>query len=183
MRFRYTAIAGLMVLEPEPARDERGAFSRLFCRREFVAHGLNPHLEQCSLSHTLRRGTVRGLHYQVAPFAEDKLVGCVGGSAFDVVVDLRAGSATFGRHVAVELEAASGVQVYVPAGCAHGFQTLADDTSLLYMISAPYDAASARGLRWNDPALGIAWPIPEAAVVSPRDHSLPLLAEVEPCVS
>ena len=179
MRFQSTEIPGLVVIESEPASDARGFFARLHCAREFIDNGIDLSPEQSSLSFNRKRGTVRGLHYQVAPYAEAKLVCCVAGSAFDAVVDLRRASPAFGRVHWVSLEATRANMVYVPEGCAHGYQTLVDDTTLLYMISAPYQATAARGVRWNDPALGIPWPETANVFLSERDKSLPLLVELE----
>jgi dTDP-4-dehydrorhamnose 3,5-epimerase len=177
MRFQPTPIPGLVLIESQPSADARGFFARLHSKREFAAQGIRLDADQTSVSYNKKRGTVRGLHYQRAPFVEAKLVCCVAGAAFDAVVDLRRASPAFGRAFWVELKAAEANLVYVPEGCAHGYQTLEDDTTLLYAISAPYDAASARGVRWNDPALGIPWP-ESKAILSERDRSLPLLAEL-----
>jgi dTDP-4-dehydrorhamnose 3,5-epimerase len=179
MRFQATEIPGLVVIESDPGADARGLFARVHCAREFIDNGIDFSPEQTSLSSNRKRGTVRGLHYQVRPFVEAKLVCCVGGSAFDAVVDLRRASPTFGRASWIALEAGRANMVYVPEGCAHGYQTLEDDTTLLYMISAPYQASAARGLRWDDPALGIPWPERTNVFLSDRDKALPLLAQLE----
>jgi len=178
MRFQTTDIAGVLIVKTEPSQDDRGSFSRLHCRQEFVDRGLMPYPEQSSLSHNRRRATVRGLHFQAPPFAEAKLVCCVTGAIFDVVVDLRHASPTFGRAEWFSLAADRTRMIYVPEGCAHGFQTLEDHTTLLYMISASYRASAARGIRWNDPALGIPWPLAEDALLSERDQSLPLISDI-----
>jgi len=179
MIFRETPLAGVLVVEPEPRRDERGFFARTWCREEFAARGLNPHVEQCNTSFNRDRGTLRGLHFQADPYGEAKLVRCVRGGAWDVVVDLRPRSATRHRWTAVEITAENRTAVYVPEGCAHGFQTLTDETEILYQMSAAYRPEAARGIRWDDPALAIAWPVAEA-IVSPRDAALPRLEPV-PC--
>ncbi len=175
MIFRETAIAGVLVVELEPARDERGFFARSFCAETFATRGLNPRLDQLSISFNSKRGTLRGLHMQRTPHGETKLVRCTAGSVFDVVVDLRPGSKTFGRWTGVELSAANRHQIYIPEGVAHGFQALQDDSELVYHISTPYVPEAQTGLRWNDPDVGIAWPL-SAAILSERDRNLPALA-------
>jgi dTDP-4-dehydrorhamnose 3,5-epimerase len=134
---------------------------------------LNPDLSQCSASFNRRRGTLRGMHWQAAPHEEAKLVRCVRGAMFDVALDLRPGSATFKQWVSAELTPENGRALYVPEGCAHGFQTLADDTEVLYQISCPWQPDCARGARWDDPAFGIAWPLTTQAQMSPRDAAYP----------
>ena len=146
------------MIEPERHGDERGYFARTWCAREFADHGLEAGLAQCSLSFNHRRGTLRGLHYQAPPFAEVKLVRCTRGALFDVGVDVRPDSATFRKWVGVELTPENGRALYIPRGFAHGFLTLADATEVAYQISAEYSPAHGRGIRWNDPLLGIAWP-------------------------
>lgn len=174
MIFKPTEIAGVLVIEPEPHADGRGHFARTFCTEEFAGRGLPTAFAQCSTSYNRRRGTLRGLHFQAAPFAEAKLIRCTRGRVFDVAVDLRPGSTTYRRWTAVELDAEGGRQVFIPEGCAHGFQTLADDSELFYQITAPYRPEAVRGLRWDDPALAIAWPaIPP--ILSDRDAALPML--------
>jgi dTDP-4-dehydrorhamnose 3,5-epimerase len=173
MRFLPTELPGVFVVEPEPRADDRGLFARTYCRDEFAARGLCIEWVQCSVSFNARAGTLRGMHWQSAPHEEVKLVRCTSGAAFDVVVDMRAGSPTFRKWVAVELTAANRKAVYIPGGCAHGFQTLVDGTELFYQMSAFYAPESARGARWDDPALGIAWPPCDARVIAPRDLSFP----------
>ncbi|MGH7307136.1 MAG: dTDP-4-dehydrorhamnose 3,5-epimerase [Candidatus Rokuibacteriota bacterium] len=172
MRFIATELAGAYVVEPERLEDERGFLARTFCRREFAAHGLNPDLVQCSLSYNARAGTLRGLHYQAAPHQEAKLVRCTRGAIYDVVVDLRRGSPTFRRWTAVELSADNRLMLYVPEGCAHGFQTLCEATEVLYQMSAFHQPDAARGVRWDDPAFRIDWPSAER-VISKRDRHYP----------
>jgi dTDP-4-dehydrorhamnose 3,5-epimerase len=174
VNFGQTAIADAFVIDIEPHADERGFFARTFCVREFEAHGLVPAVAQCSVSFTRRRGTLRGLHYQVAPATEAKLVRCQRGAIFDVVVDLRPESPSYLRHVAVELSAARYRAIYVPPRCAHGFQTLTDDAEVSYQISEFYAPEHQRGARYDDPAFGIDWPLP-VSEISARDATWPLL--------
>jgi len=174
MIFKATPLAGVFVIEPERLGDDRGFFARTWCRKEFEAHGLNPDVVQCNVSWNARRGSVRGLHYQAVPHAEAKLVRCTRGAIWDVAVDLRPGSPTFKRWTAVELTAENHHALYVPEGCAHGFQTLADDSEVFYQMSAAHAPDAERGVRWNDPALAIRWPI-ETVTLSDRDRALPLL--------
>lgn len=173
MRFEATAIPGVWIINPEPVGDERGLFVRTFAVSEFVAAGLNTCWELCALSYNRRAGTLRGMHYQCAPHEEIKLVRCVRGAIHDVVVDLRPGSPTFRKWTTCELTADNRRAFYIPAGCAHGFQTLVDDSEVLYHISAPYHPESARGVRWNDTAFGIAWPEARERILSARDRDYP----------
>jgi dTDP-4-dehydrorhamnose 3,5-epimerase len=170
MQLTHTAIAGVWIIDDERRSDSRGYFARTFDVSVFAAHGLETAWRQCSLSHNHRRGTLRGLHYQMAPHEETKLVRCVRGAVHDVVVDLRPSSPTLHQHVAVELTAENGRALYVPAGTAHGFQTLTDDTDLFYQITPEYVAAAAAGVRFDDPLLQIAWPL-AVSVISDRDQS------------
>lgn len=172
MIFTPTPLAGAFVLDMERREDERGFFARTFCAEEFRAHGLNPRVAQCSVSFNRRRGTLRGLHWQAPPHAEAKLVRCVQGAIHDVIVDLRPDSPTFGRHFALELAAATGRALYVPEGFAHGFQTLADDTGVFYQMSEFHHPESGRGVRWNDPAFGIDWPLANP-ILNERDRAYP----------
>jgi dTDP-4-dehydrorhamnose 3,5-epimerase len=175
VRFTELPLAGAFVLDLEPFADERGFFARTFDREAFAAHGLATHLEQASVSFNHRRGTLRGLHWQAEPWAEAKLVRCTAGAVFDVLVDLRQGSPTLGRPASVLLDASTRRQVYIPPGFAHGFQTLADDTEISYLISAPFRAEAARGYRFDDPTFDILWPEP-IRVISERDRALPYFA-------
>lgn len=175
MRFDRTAIDGVMEVSIEWHRDERGGFGRTFSLEDFAAHGFGT-LVQCSVSTNKRRGTVRGFHLQAKPYQEAKLVQCVAGRMLDVALDLRPNSKTYGMHHAAELSAESGRMLFVPKGCAHAFQTLEDNTGLVYYISAPYAPESGRGVLWNDPAVGVAWPVKEA-IVGERDRNLPCLEE------
>jgi len=174
MRFDEAPLPGAWIIELDRLGDERGYFARTFDAAEFAAHGLCSRVVQCSTSFNGRRDTVRGLHYQAEPHGETKLVRCVRGAIFDVAVDLRPDSPAYCQWDAVELSADNGRMVYLPAGLAHGFQTLTDDCELLYMMGHEYVAQAARGVRWDDPAFGIAWP--EAVgqrTVSARDRGYP----------
>lgn len=172
MIFQPTALPGAFVVELERREDERGYFARTWCRREFEAAGLDTELVQCSLSHNLRRSTLRGLHWQAAPHAEVKLVRCTTGAIWDVIIDLRPESPTFTKHFGVELTAANGRTLYIPKGFAHGFVTLTDATEVFYQMSEYYEPASTRGARWNDPAFGIEWPVTDP-ILHPRDAGYP----------
>lgn len=172
MTFHETKISGVFEIHLERKSDERGFFARTWCQEEFKARGLNPRLVQCSISFSTRKGTLRGMHYQVAPYAETKLVRCTRGAIHDVVLDLRSDSPTFREWIAVVLTAENHNMVYVPEGCAHGFLTLEDETEVSYQMSEFYNAESARGVRWNDPAFRIAWP-ESVEVISERDRTYP----------
>lgn len=168
MKFISTELAGAWIIEPEPVNDERGFFARTFCAREFKERGLEAPLAQCGISFNPRRGTLRGIHYQCEPFAEAKLIRCTTGRIYDVILDLRQASATFGRWIAVELSAANRRIAYLPQGMGHGFQTLDDACEVMYQISEYYTPAHGRGVRWNDPAFAIDWPL-AAPIMSSRD--------------
>lgn len=172
MIFQETPLPGVWLIAPERVADHRGFFARTYDRQVFAERGLEPAVEQCSVSFNHRRGTVRGLHFQAAPHAEVKLVRCARGALWDVAVDLRPESPAYGKYFAAVLSAQEGNALYIPAGCAHGFQTLADDTEVFYQISTAYAPASSRGYRYDDPAFAIPWPEP-VAVISERDLSLP----------
>ena len=172
MIFLPTALAGAFVLDPERFADERGFFARTWCAREAEEHGLDPRMVQCSTSYNKTKGTLRGMHFQAPPHAEAKLVRCTRGAMYDVIIDLRPSSSTFTRHVAVMLSAENGRAIYVPEGFAHGFQTLEAETEVLYQMSAFYVPSHSRGVRWDDPAFGIAWP-PAERIISERDRSYP----------
>ncbi|HUN56715.1 MAG TPA: dTDP-4-dehydrorhamnose 3,5-epimerase [Candidatus Binataceae bacterium] len=172
MKFVETELPGAFVIEPEPLRDPRGFFARTFCAHEFAGRGLDPRIVQCSVSFNHRHGTLRGMHYQSAPFEETKLVRCTAGSIYDVILDLRHSSPTFRRWIAVNLSAANRRMLYVPAGMAHGFQTLEDASEVFYQISQPYSPEHARGVRWNDPIFAITWPLADPAL-SERDRTYP----------
>ena len=172
MKRERTSISGAFVIVPEPQVDERGSFARLWCRREFAAWGLTAEWAQISASQNRQVGTLRGMHYQAAPHAEIKLVRCTQGAIWDVLVDLRPDSSSFRRWHGVELSAVNRRALYVPAGVAHGFQVLQPDSEVLYHISEFYSAEASRGVRWDDPAFGIHWPLP-APILSPRDAAHP----------
>jgi len=174
MKFVPTPLAGAFVVEIERLEDDRGFFGRSFCQEEFRAHGLSPVVAQCNVSWNRRRGTLRGLHFQASPHAEAKLVRCTRGVIWDVIVDLREGSPTRLRWHALELNAENRLALYVPEGFAHGFQTLADDSEVLYQMSEAHHPNLARGVRWDDPALAIKWPL-SVPILSERDRSYPLL--------
>jgi dTDP-4-dehydrorhamnose 3,5-epimerase len=173
MRFLPTKLAGAYLIEPEPWEDARGLFARTYCRDEFAAHGLNTAWVQCNVSFNRLAGTLRGMHWQAEPHAEVKLVRCTRGAAFDVIADVRPDSPTYRQWVGVELIADNRRAVYVPAGFAHGFQTLTDDTELFYQMSEFYHPELASGVRWDDPSLGIEWPPAEQRVIAERDLSFP----------
>lgn len=174
MIFSSTPLPGVLVVRAERAEDERGYFARTWVGEELAARGLDARLAYTCASWNRRKGTLRGMHYQVAPFAEAKLVSCPRGAIFDVAVDLRSGTPAHRRWFATRLDAASPEMLYLPPGVAHGFLTLEDDTLVHYAISERYSPEHARGLRWDDPAIGVAWPSPPE-VLNPRDASWPLL--------
>lgn len=173
MIFHDTKLEGCCLIEPEPVRDERGSFGRIFDKHEFEERGLDARVAQISVSYNEKAGTLRGLHYQEAPHEEAKLVRCIRGRIYDVVVDIRSDSPTYLKWMAVELEAHHGSALYVPTGCAHGFVTLEPDAEILYQISVPYRSEAARGIRWNDPAIGVSWPQVDDLVLSARDAGWP----------
>jgi len=168
-------LSGAFRVEPELRTDDRGFFTRVWCAQEFAAQGLRTDFVQSSISSNRQRGTLRGLHYQIAPHAETKLVRCIRGAVYDVIVDLRPESATFKQWYACELTADNRQAVYIPAGLAHGFQSLVDDTELLYEITTYYSPPHSVGIRWNDGQLGISWPLPSEMIISERDSNLPSL--------
>ena len=170
MKFSETSLPGAYVIDVERHEDERGWFARAWCRREFENHGLNGSIAQANLSQNRRRGTVRGLHWQVAPYAECKLVRCTRGAIFDAIADLRPDSPTYRSWVGVELTAANNRMLLVPEGFAHGFQTLEDDTQVFYQVTQFYAPESERGARYDDPAFGIEWPL-AATEMSQKDLS------------
>lgn len=181
MIFHETALQDAWLIEPERRRDARGSFARIMCRGEFAEHGLVTDYVQQNLSVSVRAGTLRGLHFQRPPHAEAKLVRCSRGAIFDVIVDLRAGSPTYLRHFTAELSAENGLELYVPPGFAHAHQTLTDDVELTYLTSAAYAPQAEGGLRYDDPSLGIDWPLPVSAI-SDKDMSWPLLAPGGPAI-
>ena len=172
MKFRETKISGVFEICLEPHTDERGFFARTWCQKEFAGHGLNSRLVQCNISRNARKGTLRGMHFQEAPFSETKVVRCTRGAVYDVVIDLRPQSRTFKDWIAVTLTEETANSVYIPDGCAHGFLTLTDGADVFYQMSEFYKPEAARGVRWNDPAFGIHWPA-DVMVISERDQSYP----------
>lgn len=172
MIFIETKLKGSFIIEPERNEDQRGFFARTWCQREFMEYGLNPRLAQCSVSFNRKKGTLRGMHYQIAPHEEAKLVRCTKGAIYDVIIDLRPDSPTFTKWLAAELTATNHRMLYIPAGFAHGFQTLDEDSEVFYQISEFYAPEYARGVRWNDPAFGIQWP-PANRTISTRDDTYP----------
>jgi dTDP-4-dehydrorhamnose 3,5-epimerase len=172
MRFTETKLVGAFVIDLEPRVDERGFFARTFCEREFGEHGLPTRFPQCNLSRNRSRGTLRGMHYEAAPSAESKLVRCVTGAIFDVIVDLRPGSATRFGWTGVELSGETGRALFVPAGFAHGFLTLSEDSDVFYHMGDFYRPNGARGFRWNDPRFAIDWPAAPIAIAD-RDANYP----------
>ncbi|MBI5142603.1 MAG: dTDP-4-dehydrorhamnose 3,5-epimerase family protein [Nitrospirae bacterium] len=169
MRFAETSLAGAFLIESPPAFDGRGYFARGFCHDEFSARGIGFVPVQTDFSWNRKAGTLRGLHYQIAPHSEAKIACCVRGAMFDVIVDLRENSPTCRRWFGVELKADDCKMLYIPEGFAHGYQTLADDTLVLYLMSQPFQPEAARGIRWDDPALGVVWPEAAERIISERD--------------
>ena len=174
MIFTETPLSGAYIVDMHRAEDERGFFARSFCVEEFAAQGLVAPVSQCSVSFNAKKATLRGLHFQAAPHDEDKLVRCTNGAIFDVIVDVRPKSPTHRQWFGAQLTALNHRALYIPKGFAHGFISMVDRAEVLYMISVPYAAGCARGLRWNDPALGIRWPL-QPLVISGRDAEYPLL--------
>ncbi len=172
MKFSPTKLPGVWIVDMEKHEDERGFFARSWCQREFEEHGLNPNLVQCSVSFNHKKGTLRGMHYQIAPHEETKLVRCTRGAIYDVAVDLRPASPTRKQWLAVELTADNGRALYIPEGFAHGFQTLEDDTEVFYQISEFYFPELSRGFLYSDPALAISWPVTNT-ILSERDVTFP----------
>ena len=170
MKFTETSLKGAFVIELEKLGDDRGFFARYFCAREYEQHGLGHRIIQINNSLSKYRGTLRGMHYQLAPKAEDKVVRCIRGALLDVIIDLRPDSPTFKRHFKIELTAENRSMLYVPKGFAHGFMTLAEDTEALYLVTEFYSPEHERGVRWNDPQFGIDWPM-TPVVISDKDRS------------
>lgn len=195
MIFKETKLKGAFIIELERLEDERGFFARTFCQKEFEEHGLNPCVAQCNISYNRKKGTLRGMHYQAAPYEEAKLVSCIRGAIYDVIIDLRPDSDTYCQWFAIELTSLnsqlstlipqpstlishlSSLNLYVPEGFAHGFQTLEDDTVVFYQMSEFHYPESGRGIRWDDPAFGIEWPL-SVRVLSDRDKAYPDFIEV-----
>lgn len=180
MKFVPTPLPGAFLIDIEPYEDERGFFARTICAEEFACHGLDPHFVQHSVSWNPHAGTLRGLHYQAAPYGEEKLVRVTCGAVFDVIVDLRRDSPAFGRWFGVELSADDHRQLYIPRGVAHGFQTLRPGTEVYYAMTVPFQPDAAHGLRWDDPSLKIDWPDCEGRLISDKDWSLPFFETITP---
>jgi dTDP-4-dehydrorhamnose 3,5-epimerase len=176
VKLHPTPLAGSLVIEPQRREDHRGYFARTFCQDELGAAGLFQRIAQCSISHNLRRGTLRGLHFQSAPHEEEKIVSCTSGAIVDVIVDLRRDSPTFARSFMQELTPENALAVYVPKGFAHGFQTMADNSTVSYVMSEFYVPQAASGVRWDDPDVGIPWP-DRQPVISERDAGWPTVSE------
>lgn len=176
MIFTPTKLNGSFIIDLEQHGDERGFFARAWCQKEFVAHGLNENLVQCNISYNQRKGTIRGLHYQIKPYEESKLVRCLKGAIMDVIIDLRSSSVTYKQWIAVELSESNRRALYVPEGFAHGFQTLKDDTELFYQVSQFFAPEYERGVRWNDPVFNIAWPL-APTMISEKDQSYQLFQD------
>lgn len=172
MIFQDTNLNGVSIIDVEELHDERGFFGRSFCREEFEAHDLDPNVSQCNISYNERRGTLRGMHFQRPPFEEAKLVRCTRGAIYDVIIDIRPESPTYRQTLGVELTADNRRMVFVPKGLAHGFQALSDGAEVFYQMSAPYRAEAGCGIRWNDSAFAIDWPITDP-ILSARDSSYP----------
>lgn len=172
MIFTETKLKGAFIIEPDRLEDERGFFARTWCQKEFQAHKLNPRLVQCNISFNKRKGTLRGMHFQVAPYEEAKLVRCTMGAIYDVIIDLRPDSSTFKKHIGVILNPENRTMLYIPEGFAHGFLTLEDNTEILYQMSEFFSSEHLRGIRWDDPTFRIDWPI-EVRVISDRDRNYP----------
>jgi dTDP-4-dehydrorhamnose 3,5-epimerase len=180
LKFTETPLKGAYIIDIDPINDERGFFARSWCKKEFESFGLNSNLVQCNISFNLKKGTLRGMHYQAPPHEEAKLVRCTMGSIHDVTIDLRPNSSTFKKWIAVELTADNHKILYIPEGFAHGFQTLKDNTEVFYQMSEFYYPDFSKGFRWDDPSFEIQWPLPNP-IISERDFSYPLFNEVNKC--
>jgi dTDP-4-dehydrorhamnose 3,5-epimerase len=172
MKFEETRLQGAWIIDINKLEDERGFFARTFCQREFLEHGLNTRVAQCNVSYNRKKGTFRGMHLQVSPFQEVKLVQCTSGTIYDIMIDLRPESPTYLQHLGVTLSAQNYRMLYIPEGFAHGFLTLEEDTNVFYQMSEFYAPECARGFRWNDPAFGITLPA-DIIVISERDAKYP----------
>lgn len=179
MRFSETDIEGCFVVDLEPFSDRRGYFARAWCRSEMADHGVADHVAQINMSRSEDPGTIRGLHWQPPPHAEAKFVRCIAGRVFDVCLDVRSGSRSFGRWVGVELTPDNRKAMAIPAGCAHGYQSLESESEVLYLVSTPYAPGVETGVRWDDPAFAIRWPIADRVIVSEKDASWPDFADEE----
>ena len=176
MIFTKTEIPGVLVIEPEPFEDERGFFARLWSKPEFEAQGIDATLVECNISFNNRKGILRGLHYQCSPHEQAKIIRCTKGAIYDVAVDLRADSPTLHRWTAVELTESNHRMLFVPVGCAHGYQTLTELSEVFYQTSDYYHPESGRGVRWDDPAFRIHWPLPDPIMIE-RDQNYPLVGK------
>ena len=174
MEFRETKLQGAFIVALEPRQDHRGFFSRTFCAKEFEAHNLNPTVAQCNLSFNYTKGTLRGMHYQLSPATETKFIRCTKGAIYDVIIDMRPESETYLQHIGVELSEENRLALYVPEMFAHGYQALTDNTEIIYQVSEFYTPNRERGLRYDDPALGIEWPLP-ISEISEKDANWSLL--------
>lgn len=168
MRFIETKLKGAYIIELETKEDERGFFARSFCHEEFEKNGLNPNIVQCNISYNKEKGTLRGMHYQVAPYEEAKLVSCTSGAIYDAIIDLRQDSSTYCQWFTVELSAKNHKMLYIPEGFAHGFQALEDNTTVFYQMSEFYHTECARSVRWDDPVFEIEWPL-SVKIISEKD--------------
>ena len=173
MKFIKTKLEGAFIIEPELVKDERGFFARLWCQKEFAKHGLNRNLAQISIAFNQKKGTVRGMHFQKSPYKEAKLVRCTSGAIYDVIIDLRPASKTYKQWVSVEITSKSYKMIYVPEGFAHGYQTLEDNTEVIYHMSEFFTPEYYSGVRWNDPVFNIKWPYTEKIIISDKDKSYP----------
>ncbi len=173
MKITRTCLDGVLRLELECHCDDRGSFARFFCRNELLKFGVHFNIAQCNFSKNSRKGTVRGMHYQKPPYPEAKIVGCLGGRFYDVVVDIRKNSPTYLKWEAFELSSSNATLLYIPPYMAHGFQTLEDNTDVLYMLDAPFEACAYTGVRYNDPAFSIKWPLAKPSAIAKRDAEYP----------
>jgi dTDP-4-dehydrorhamnose 3,5-epimerase len=173
MLFTETNLPGVYIVELQKLEDSRGFFARTWCQKEFAAHGLKFNIVQCNMTFSLRQGTLRGMHYQVAPYEEAKLLQCLQGAVYDVSIDLRPASPTYKHWIGLELTAENHTMLYLPEGVAHGYQTLCDNTQMFYQVSQFYQPEAERGVRWNDPAFGITWPETEHRLLSIKDQNWP----------
>ncbi len=179
MKFQKGALEGLWLIDVEKMEDERGFFARTWCREAFEIHGLDTQISQCSMVFNEKKGTLRGMHFQRAPYTETKTVLCWRGAIYDVVIDLRPGSKTYRKWEAFELRAEKPQILYIPKGFAHGYQTLTGQSEIYYQISMPYEAKAAAGVRWNDPAFGIEWPDAPERIIADKDQAWPDFARKE----
>lgn len=178
MIFTETKLKGAFVVELEKHEDERGFFARSYCAHEFAEHGLITDISQCNIAYTKRRGTIRGLHYQINPYEEVKFTRCMSGRVLDVIVDIRQGSPTFGQYASVELTAENFKALYVPENFAHGYISLTDNVVFVYQVSRPYSPGSERCIRWDDPEINIHWPEMERYIISEKDRNSPCMREI-----